>query len=130
VNGEPVRAPLERGYLSVEREWRAGDQVELELAMPVQRVRGHQRIAATSGKVAFERGPIVHCVEQIDANDPLEALSVPAAANVTPVPRADLLGGLTLLHVAQEGRSAFDAVPYFAWNNRGLAPMAVWLPAT
>ena len=25
------------------------------------------------------------------------------------------------------GAAPFDAIPYFAWNNRGLGPMAVWL---
>jgi DUF1680 family protein len=129
VNGEPAPAPLSQGYLIVEREWRAGDQVELELAMPVQRVRGHERIAATAGKVAIERGPIVYAVEQKDAREPLDELSFPAESNITPVERPDLLGGVTVLEVAPPGRTPFEAVPYFAWNNRGLAPMAVWLPA-
>ncbi|MBN1400482.1 MAG: glycoside hydrolase family 127 protein, partial [Anaerolineae bacterium] len=40
VNGEPiaVESSLESGYARVQRIWQAGDQVELALAMPVERV--------------------------------------------------------------------------------------------
>ena len=44
-----------------------------------------------------------------------------------PAARPELLGGITALRVAPPGAAPFDAIPYFAWNNRGLGPMAVWL---
>jgi DUF1680 family protein len=40
-----------------------------------------------------------------------------------------LLGGVTVLEI-RDGANATTAIPYFAWNNRGLAPMAVWLRRT
>jgi DUF1680 family protein len=128
VNGEPVAASAAEGYVTLRREWRESDAVELDLAMPVRRVRGHERIAATAGRVALERGPVVYCVEQLDSERPLDELAVPANTRLEPVLRPDVLGGATLLRVAPPDGPAFQAVPYFAWNNRGLGPMAVWLP--
>ena len=46
--------------------------------------------------------------------------------------RPGLLGGVTALTIEgaeKDGRNVgpVTAIPYFAWDNRGLAPMAVWL---
>src|ERR1700674_3354255 len=43
VNGEAfdVARHLEQGYVRVERVWQADDSVELELAMPVERMYAH-----------------------------------------------------------------------------------------
>ena len=129
VNGEGLVATLTAGYLELERTWRDGDMVELDFAMPVRRVRGHARLEAAAGaRVAFERGPLVYCVEQMDALLPLAQLRVPLQAHVTPAERPELLGGVTTLRVEAPGLAAFECVPYFAWNNRGLAAMRVWLP--
>lgn len=108
------------GYVWLTRQWRAGDTVEIDFALPAQRVRGHPAIAATDGQVAFERGPVVYCFERAD--QPIPA-SVARAPKITPRVRTDLLGGITALEV-----DGATAVPYFAWANRGVAPMAVWRP--
>jgi len=130
VNGEPVSAPLDHGYLAIAREWRAGDVVTLELPMPVRRVHGHARIAATQGRVAFERGPVVYCVETAGQRPgetfTPEDLAVAAGAPVTAAWKPALLGGVTVLEFETDA-GAVEAIPYFAWDNRGLAKMAVWL---
>jgi DUF1680 family protein len=140
VNGAGVKPVVEKGYISITREWRSGDAVELDLPMPVHAVSGHPLVAATRDRVAFERGPVVYCVEDLDRKTPLADLTVPASVKITPAARPDLLGGVTVLaidgvqlsgsgEVGAETTHAvtLTAIPYFAWNNRGLAPMAVWL---
>lgn len=108
------------GYVWLTREWRAGDSIEIDLAMPAQVVRGNSAIATTAGHVAFERGPVVYCFEPADQPIPATVARAPKiAARVRP----ELLGGVTVLDI-----DGAIAVPYFAWNNRGLAPMAVWRP--
>ena len=72
------------------------------------------------GQEAFERGPVVYCFEPAD--QPIPA-GVAAGAKITAEAKPDLLGGVTVLKV-----DGATAIPYFAWNNRGLAPMKVWLP--
>ncbi|HEX2851953.1 MAG TPA: glycoside hydrolase family 127 protein [Opitutaceae bacterium] len=132
VAGEKIAARPEQGFVSITREWKSGDVVELDLPMPVRTVRGHEKVAAIRGQVAFERGPVVYCVEDVDWAKSLDQLSVPASASVAPEERAQLLGGLTVLTIdgAKAGETAaprITAIPYYAWNNRGLAPMTVWL---
>ncbi|MCX6955553.1 MAG: glycoside hydrolase family 127 protein [Verrucomicrobia bacterium] len=122
VGGKVVTGPVEQGYLVLTREWRAGDVVELSFDLPVRTVRGHPQIAATQGRVAFERGPVVYCVEAVDRKSVPADLVVPATAKLTARSHPELLGGVTT--VEWEGTTA---IPYYAWNNRGLAPMAVWL---
>ncbi len=123
---------LDKGYLVLTREWHAGDVVELNLDESVHAVRGYEKIEATRGRVAFERGPVVYCVEDVDYRGFADSLTVPVEAKIG-VETRKLLGGLTVLTIdgahAKDGAPlpGLTAIPYFAWNNRGNAPMAVWL---
>lgn len=126
VAGQAISGPVEAGFLAITREWRAGDAVELNFAMPVRTVRGHEKIAATAGRVAFERGPVVYCVEDTEKRSVPGDLVVAKTAKFETVARQDLLGGVTTIEI-RDGTATTTAIPYFAWNNRGNAPMAVWL---
>ena len=127
VNGQEMVPKLEQGYVVITRQWRPGDYVELDLPMPVRTVRGSPLIAAITGCVALERGPVVYCVEGTDSITAPAELTLPAGAKIVPVVQAGLLGGITVLEVADDRAGSFTAIPYYAWNNRGLAPMAVWI---
>jgi len=122
VGGAAVTPAVEHGYAVITREWRVGDVVEIDLPMPVRRVRGTKEIAAVQGTVALERGPVLYCVEGVDnATAPLQVVA-PKVKEIAAVARPELLGGVTVLESA-----GFRAIPYYAWNNRGNAAMAVWL---
>ncbi|MDB6127615.1 MAG: hypothetical protein JWM35_1511 [Verrucomicrobia bacterium] len=127
VSGEDPKAAREQGYAVISREWKNGDVVELNLPMPVRTVRGSPHIAAVTGSVAMERGPILYCVEGEDSKIAPDHLALSSAAKITVVQRGDLLGGITTLEVADGTDESFTAIPYYTWSNRGLAPMAVWL---
>jgi DUF1680 family protein len=133
VGDVDVPAALEDGYVVVDRVWRAGDAVSVDLPMPVRAVRGNPLLPDTRDRVAFERGPIVFCVEGLQSPAPLDDLGVPASATVGASFRADLLGGVEVLTISgaqlTEGAAPSElvAVPYYSWNNRGLAPMTVWM---
>lgn len=140
VNGERLTAELEQGYATLAREWKDGDLVTLDLPMPVRRVAGNSKIAATRGLVALERGPVVYAFEGVDNDGSVFDAVLPASATVTAHERADLLGGVTVLEargaqkayrtdtgdVATKG-STLAAIPYAVWANRGLSPMTVWI---
>ena len=66
VNGETLATNDENGYIRLERDWKAGDTIELDLPMPIRRVIAHPNIADCAGKVALERGAIVYTVESVD----------------------------------------------------------------
>ncbi len=140
VNGSPVQPALHNGYAVVDRTWEAGDQVQLELAMPVRRVLSNERVEPNRGRVAFERGPLVYCVEGADHDGRVLNLWIPDSAAWTPEHREDLLGGVTVL--TGEGQAvgrtedgsiesspaAVTMIPYFAWCHRGENEMMVWMP--
>ena len=147
VNGKPVASEPDLGYVRIERRWSGGDTVELDLAMPVERVHGHPKVQADVGRVALQRGPIVYCVEGIDnAGVPIDGLILPKGSEFKAAFRKNLLGGVTVVTGAAEyaDGSAWDgtlyrpsepktkkckitAIPYYAWCNRGKGDMAVWI---
>ncbi len=89
--------------------------------MPVHAVSGHPLVAGTKDRVAFERGPLVYCVEDPARKTKPEDLIIGAKTAVSAEVRPELLGGVTVLKLGET-----TAIPYYAWNNRGLATMAVW----
>ncbi len=133
VNGQDVDpSPQEDGYVHVQRRWEAGDVVELDLPMPVQRVYAHEKVQDDRGKVALMRGPIVYCLEAVDHPDVnISGLVLPRDADLRAEHRAGLLGGVTILQgnaVVDGNRTVtLTAVPYYAWANRERGWMAVWL---
>lgn len=136
---------LDRGYARVEREWRDGDEVELDLPMPVERVYAHPRVIADAGRVALQRGPLVYCLESADHTAPLESLALPACAPLSTAASAELPGVVVvqgdaecsvdpggaapLYAYAPPGRmrTPLTAVPYYAWDNREPGEMLVWI---
>ncbi len=67
VNGEAAgEAPVPGTFFEIRREWKAGDQVALELPMRWRLVKGRQRQA---GRVAVMRGPLVFCLNPAQNQD-------------------------------------------------------------
>jgi len=141
VNGKPVKMTLDKGYVSIERMWQAGDVVELNLPMPVRRVVANTEVAADRGRVALQRGPLVYTAEWVDnPNGKVRNLMLPDGAKLTAEYDPKLLKGVTVLkgravalQTAEDGsvrktEQAFTAIPYYAWANRGRGQMTVWLP--
>ena len=145
VNGEPIDSERrERGYVEIRREWSAGDSVELDLPMPVERLYASPKVKMDVGRVALKRGPLVYCLEQVDNSDaPVGLLRLPRDADVGQIERSDLFGGIVAIdadgraadigtwhdlyhHTPPAHRSArLNAVPYYLWNNRGPNGMVV-----
>ena len=119
--------------------------------MPVQRMRSDPRVAANTGRVALQRGPIVYCLEGVDNDGKVRSMALPPATASDPITadyRPDLLGGVAVLtgtalaRLPEDATNAlympgvssekvpFTAVPYCVWDNREPGPMVVWLPET
>jgi DUF1680 family protein len=152
VSGQDgAERPVAAGsYTSVRRSWRPGDVVELVLPMAVRTVRADERVDAVRGCLAIERGPIVYAVEQADQADGVvvDDLRLDPAGPMDAEHRPDVLGGVTVVSARgrvgappvagwpyRDGGPApagpevrLTAVPYFAWANRAIGPMRVWLP--
>lgn len=155
VDGVPEPAAAGT-YASTRRSWRPGDVVELSLPMAVRLVQGSERVDTARGSLAIERGPLVYAVEQVDQGEEVlvDDLTVDPGGPLTAAHRPELLGGVTTISFqGMAGRSPREswpypvggpassapltaagtavevtAIPYFAWANRGVGPMRVWLP--
>jgi hypothetical protein len=123
VNGMPVTPRIERGYAVLERSWKAGDRIELELPMPVQRVRADPKVAADRGRVALRRGPLLYNIESVDQN--VELALKPNAA-LSSEWRPDLLGGVVVIRGTFATGARLTAIPNYARNNRGGRSL-VWI---
>ncbi|HEV7708614.1 MAG TPA: beta-L-arabinofuranosidase domain-containing protein [Asanoa sp.] len=122
--------PAAAGYVQRTRAWRPGDRVTLDLDLPVRRTEPDPRVDAIRGCVAFERGPIVYCVESVDlpAAVDLEDVRVDLGRDPGAVPRPDLDGSVVGIEVPVAGGGVVPGIPYYAWANRGAGGMRVWLP--
>jgi hypothetical protein len=137
--------------VSVDREWSGGETVTLSFELPVRTVAAHPAVDADEGRVAIQRGPIVYCLEDVDAPSPLARIQLPtdAAASATTSHDPELLGGVTTVDVPARVLDAGDrgdlyqstdelaadgatvtAVPYYAWGHRDGDEMRVWLPTS
>ncbi|PYR54690.1 MAG: six-hairpin glycosidase [Acidobacteria bacterium] len=143
VNGQRVAVTMSQGYVTIDRTWRAGDVIELNLPMPVRRIVAHEQVEADRGRVALQRGPIVYAAEWADnPNGRVRNLVVPDETPLTAEFRPDLLNGVEIvkgraraLAYDAQGKvtttdQAFTAIPYSTWANRGRGQMAVWIART
>ncbi|MCL1821414.1 MAG: glycoside hydrolase family 127 protein [Prolixibacteraceae bacterium] len=142
VNGKKQKPLIHNGYAILDRQWERGDVITLEMDMPVRRVQAHPSVEYNEGLLAMERGPILYALESVDQNrDYIFDMVIPRDAKITGRFEKDLLGDVVLLEgdayaVEQNQQAAgkrqnpvrFTAIPYSAWNNRGHAQMAVWIP--
>jgi uncharacterized protein len=156
VNGKNVHSESENGYIRLQRPWSTGDVVEIEFDMPPFGVQADSRVDSVRGCAALQRGPVVYCLEAADQESGVNLLDVKIDLSepLTGHWRGDLLGGVvTLVAVGfQEDEShnrpnglyrsmmagsdgqhslrklKLTAIPYYAWGNRGLESMRVWIP--
>ncbi len=151
VNGDASDAPLRPGtYLELRRAWKAGDVIELTLPMRPRMLKAHPKAEEIRNHVAVTRGPIVYCLEGVDLPDGVSILEVyaPDDMSLQAKMESELLGGVVTLEAqarrlyedngasalyieaGKEKEEALDIrlIPYYAWNNRGIDEMTVWLP--
>lgn len=143
VNGETILAEIEDGYAVIFRKWEDGDKISLNLPMPVRTVVADERIKDDVGKIAVQRGPLIHCAEWPDNTDgKVLNLVVDKEAAFTSEFNSELLGGIQVIKTTGvQTRKTLDGriengeiqqitlIPYAWWNNRGPGQMMVWLPS-
>lgn len=136
VNGQDVDKTLDKGYVTINREWKAGDKITLNLPMDIQRVKADSRVVADVDRVALQRGPLVYCLEGAENNNiDVNSYVIKPDVNLTAEYKPDLLNGVTVIKgTAEAGKvndyktTDFTAIPYYAWNNvkDGGTSMVVW----
>ncbi len=139
VNGKKTPLKMRQGYARIERTWKKGDTIELDLPMPVRRITSNSKITTNKGKVALQRGPVVYCLEGPDNDGKVLDLVIPDDAKLTTQFKSDLLGGVVTItgqadtakrtldgRIVTDSKRAFTAIPYYSWAHRGRGHMTVW----
>jgi hypothetical protein len=115
VNGKAMTPKIENGYAVVTRDWKAGDRIEFEVPMEVQRIKSDEKIVTNEGLVALRYGPLIYNVERADQPSINGALG---AGPLSTEWRGDLLEGVKVIKGTWADGSALTAVPHYARNNR------------
>ncbi len=155
VNGKQVGGVESGKYLAIRRQWAANDKIELSFDMTTHLLKANPAVDEDRGRVAFQRGPIVFCMEHPDQEDTSGRTNVfdyTARLDEATTSRyeANLLDGVMVLEhpgtispppanlglyysssepvKAEESPAKLRLIPYYAWANRGPAAMQVWIP--
>jgi DUF1680 family protein len=141
INGKQVEYTMENGYAVLNRTWKKGDVVEVQLPMEVRRVIANEKVVYDKGKVALQRGPLMYCAEWVDNDGKASNIIMPSDAQFTTEYKGDLLNGVVILQskvpavqVDDNGENistkehSFIAIPYYGWANRGKGEMQLWFP--
>ena len=124
INGKVVESTVRDGYFVITKQWKKGEVIEIEFPMEVRMVTADEKVEEDKGKVTLEYGPLVYAVEEAD-NPNIDKITINRQDTFTPKMEADLLEGVMTLN-----KENFKAIPYYAWSNRGIGKMKVWLPLT
>jgi len=146
LNGETTPVPIRKGYACLHREWKTGDTLHLDLSMNIRRLTSHPRVTGNAGQIALQRGPFIYCIEDADFSAGALAVALPRAEQLQarvddsqfPIPITVIEGQClsaaptptSLYSAATKSavKTAFRAVPFFAWDNRAPGAMRVWIP--
>lgn len=138
-------------YLDIEIASPADTSLVIDFGMEARLTCAHPLVEETVGQVAVERGPLVYCLEGMDAPvETLDDLSIPADILLEPE-KTEIEGrsmtGLKGTMLKKKHRETYDRnalyqdyydedceevpvhlIPYFAWDNRGMDEMRIWMP--
>jgi uncharacterized protein len=158
VNGAPLADVRPGVYLPIRRHWTSGDTVELTFDMTTRLLKANPAVNEDRGRVAFQRGPVVFCMERLDQPDRSAAQQSPGLVDYTAHLGAsttehfdpELLGGVIVLEhqgsivhsspgtglyypvneveKLTESPTTLRLIPYYAWANRAPSAMQVWIP--
>ncbi|GAB3917596.1 glycoside hydrolase family 127 protein [Mucilaginibacter boryungensis] len=150
VNGKAVNASLISGeYAEVNRNWKSGDKVELDLPMSAKLMESNPLVEETRNQVAVKRGPIVYCLESVDLPQGQKIFNVALPAKIDLKPELIQIDGSNIMALTGKADLRNEAnwknqlykevsndkqsvnirlVPYYAWGNRGHVDMETWIP--
>ena len=132
------------GYLYFTGKWEKQEKIELRFELPVRKIYCNTAVRANENCVALMRGPVVYCFEGVDNDGLLQELRISdQTAFEASICQEGALKGMTVLTgkgeklletdvLYSENRAhrqpvVLRAIPYFAWGNRGVNQMRVWM---
>ena len=113
--------------------------------MTPYRIYANYRIGADNGMVAIGRGPLIYCAEGADNKDDIYSLAVARFGEIkvgdfdsqklygivpmtVPGSTKEDTEALYMTLRPERTETEINLIPYYAWGNRGLNKMRIWLP--
>ena len=147
LNGQPILAE----DLRQPRKWKKGDVIELNLDMRVRLMEANPLVEEAKNEIAIMRGPIVYCLEgqDIEGGHRINDIAIPTDIQFREVKTTisghemiALEGDALLvnkdpwfnnelyreLRPVKNQKVKIRLIPYYAWDNRGIQDMSLWLP--
>jgi DUF1680 family protein len=150
VNGKPSAIKLIPGtYAEIARQWKAGDEITLNMPMSVTFMEANPLVEETRNQVAVKRGPVVYCLESADLpkGEKVADIALSSKTNLKPLPIKIANSNIMSLTGSADVRNKQNwhnklyqeaalnnttinirLIPYYAWDNRGHVNMETWLP--
>ena len=139
INGKVCETRLDKGFAIVDRSWKSGDRIQLDLPMDAHVNTCIDKVEAYRNRIALTRGPLVYCAEEVDHGGPVHRLGlgeVPTAQQIkVTTMKEGILKGLPTISLpgiqrvdSKQQATTIRLVPYYCWGNRGDKSMAVWIP--
>ena len=147
LNGQPILAE----DLRQPRKWKKGDVIELDLPMKARLMEANPLVEEAKNQIAIMRGPIVYCLEgqDIEGGHRINDIAIPADVQFiekkitmeghemialeadVPLVSKDSWRNEELyreLRPVKNKKVHIRLIPYYAWDNRGIDDMSLWLP--
>ena len=145
-----VKVNGENADLRITRKWKKGDVIELNLDMRPRLVEANPLVEEAKNQVAVMRGPIVYCLEgqDIQGDCRISDIALPADIQLKEVPMTIEGHSFTALEgdavvtndktwdnqtlyrelsKPSSRKVRIRLIPYYAWDNRGIQDMSLWL---
>lgn len=121
---EPIK--YNKGYICLKVKIDKESKLYINFDMPVLKVHMDPRVKEDEGKVALQRGPIVYCFEKEDNPDGINDIIIKRETKFETIWDPNMLDGIIKINVIN-GRQKWIAIPYYAWDNRSLGEMKVFV---
>jgi len=126
INGAAVTPTVVDGYATICRTWTAGDTINLQLPLTVQRIKAVPQVLTDIGRVALQYGPLIYNIENIDSGD-VDNLILSSSAALSAEWNGSLLSGVMTIKGAFTNGASMTAIPHYARMNRGGNRSLVWI---
>ena len=146
-----VKVNGETADLDISRKWKKGDVIEVNFDMRPRLIEANPLVEEAKNQIAVKRGPIVYCLEgeDIEGGYNINDIAIPADIQFTEQKMS--LNGHEMMVLKGEAvlvnqkkwdnqtlyrelqpitkkKVKIQLIPYYAWDNRGIQDMSLWLP--
>ena len=134
-------------YISIKRQWKKGDVIVLEMPMKPRLIASNPLVEESRNHVAVKRGPLVYCLEASDVDADIDNVVIPSDIKFSAVPIEIAGSRMTALEATalaldepswentlyrevskKQKKVKIRLIPHYAYGNRGMQDMTVWLP--